>query len=344
MHGSDPVGTAEDMSFKITFYDDHHGRRSTSPREVIKTFQASSNEVDIQSKIDITVNGERFVLIQFAYELPSSVEVTDGDGWVSIESTDDSNNDYLAWLVSQDGDKFLYHLGGGGGKSDDVAFILYNVNHKPDTPSCPTGETAGEVLETYSYSTSTSDPDGDMIRYGWDWDGDGTIDEWTSYYASGEVVNINHSWNRAGEYHVKVKAKDENGEESGFSPALTVIITGNNPPSKPSISGPTTGKPRRSYTYTASTTDPNEDQIYYMFDWGDGTNSGWLGPYDSGSTVSATHKWRDKGNYEIRVKARDVLGAESEWSDPLPVAMPKYQWLTLLPPIMQRILLDILLP
>jgi hypothetical protein len=39
-------------------------------------------------------------------------------------------------------------------------------------------------------------------------------------------------------------------------------------------------------------------------------------------TASAKHLW-NKGNYEIKVKAKDSHDAESEWSDPLSISMPK---------------------
>ena len=103
--------------------------------------------------------------------------------------------------------------------------------------------------------------------------------------------------------------------------ALEVIE--NEPPAKPGRpSGETSGKINVEYTYTASTTDPDDDQIYYWFDWGDGSNSGWVGPYNSGQTGNANHTWATKGNYTIRVKAKDVYDHESDWSDPLSVTMP----------------------
>jgi Peptidase family C25/PKD domain len=94
-------------------------------------------------------------------------------------------------------------------------------------------------------------------------------------------------------------------------------------PEKPTITGQSSGKTGVEYTYNASTTDPNGDQIYYLFDWGDGSNSEWIGPIDSGETANAPHIWEEKGNYEIKVKAKDEYGLESEWSDPLPINMPK---------------------
>ncbi|MCK5030986.1 MAG: Zn-dependent exopeptidase M28, partial [Thermoplasmatales archaeon] len=32
--------------------------------------------------------------------------------------------------------------------------------------------------------------------------------------------------------------------------------------------------------------------------------------------------WDEKGTYDIRVKAKDTKGNESDWSDPLVVSMP----------------------
>ena len=41
------------------------------------------------------------------------------------------------------------------------------------------------------------------------------------------------------------------------------------------------------------------------------------------NVVSASHIWNAKGTYSIKVKAKDINGAESDWSDPLAVIMPK---------------------
>ena len=70
------------------------------------------------------------------------------------------------------------------------------------------------------------------------------------------------------------------------------------------------------------------DQVEYWFDWGDGQTSGWLGLYDSGVICEKTHVWNVEGSYSIKVKARDIFSAESEWSDPLSVSMPKNKSIT----------------
>jgi hypothetical protein len=103
-----------------------------------------------------------------------------------------------------------------------------------------------------------------------------------------------------------------------------VII--NNPPNKPTISGPTSGQPDVEYTFSAETTDPESEDIKYWFDWDDGSNSGWL-PYDqwkaSGDSISTTHKWSQRGNYDVKVKAMDKSGDISAWSDPRPISLTK---------------------
>jgi agmatine deiminase len=112
----------------------------------------------------------------------------------------------------------------------------------------------------------------------------------------------------------------------------------NSPPEKPQKpSGKTQGKAGTTYLYSTQTTDPDGDQVYYMWDWGDGNVSGWIGPYNSGATATAQKSWAVKGTYAIKVKAKDVHGAESNWSDPLSVTMPQNS--LVMHPFFERIVL-----
>ena len=210
----------------------------------------------------------------------------------------------------------------------DWCFKTYarHSSNPPYEPNTPSGPTVGMTWTSYSYFTNTTDPDGDDVKYGWDWDGDDIVDEWTTnFYPSGTIVNRSHAWNTSGIYNVKVRAEDIHGAQSNFSSAKKVAIVSidNDPPDKPNApTGPTFCKVGTSCSYSSSATDPNGDDIYYLFDWDDGTNSGWSGPYSSEQTVSISHIWNVKGTYQIKVKARDEYGEESVWSDPLPISMP----------------------
>jgi len=102
--------------------------------------------------------------------------------------------------------------------------------------------------------------------------------------------------------------------------------TNNHPPNKPDKpSGCTSGVSGKKYDYKTSTTDPEGENIYYYWDWGDGSNSKWLGPYQSGQEVTESHKWDSQGDFQIRVKAKDVNNAESDWSK-LSVSIPKLKY------------------
>jgi hypothetical protein len=86
-------------------------------------------------------------------------------------------------------------------------------------------------------------------------------------------------------------------------------------PSAPSTpSGIADGDAGTMYEFATSTTDPNGDLVYYCYDWGDGDDSSWVGPYNSGEEMAAAHSW-ETGIYDVRVKAKDTDDVESDWSN-----------------------------
>ncbi|MDF0593836.1 C25 family cysteine peptidase [Methanotrichaceae archaeon M04Ac] len=105
-------------------------------------------------------------------------------------------------------------------------------------------------------------------------------------------------------------------------PALNIRLeVPNSPPETPDRPvGPNSGKIGLLYSYSAVSDDPDGDQLRYVFDWGDATTSQ-TGFVDSGTTGSLTHLWNVEGVYNIRVRAEDVRGATSEWSEPLEVSI-----------------------
>jgi len=99
-------------------------------------------------------------------------------------------------------------------------------------------------------------------------------------------------------------------------PSLRIRKISDRPNTPDTPDGPTSGVIKTEYTYTTSTTDPNGDLIKYCFDWGDDTVS-WTDWLESGEIASLSHMWETPGYYEIKVKARDEYGLDSDWSEPL---------------------------
>jgi len=97
--------------------------------------------------------------------------------------------------------------------------------------------------------------------------------------------------------------------------------SGPNTPAKPD--GPSSVRTNRRATYTTSTTDPAGGQVYYLFDWGDGSDSGWLGPFASGAEAEGSYTWSEDGDYQVKVKAKNANDQESAWSESLAISVPR---------------------
>ncbi|MEM0467118.1 MAG: C25 family cysteine peptidase [Candidatus Thermoplasmatota archaeon] len=119
-------------------------------------------------------------------------------------------------------------------ESDPLTVIITgNENLPPPTPSVPIGPTNGEVKIAYTFTTAAvTDPDGDQVLYNFSF-ADGTFSGWISNNYS------THSWNNAGTYEVKVKAKDTHQAQSDWSPALTITILSHQPAFEISFEGGT---------------------------------------------------------------------------------------------------------
>ena len=88
----------------------------------------------------------------------------------------------------------------------------------------------------------------------------------------------------------------------------------NNPPNAPVVLGPDSAQVNESVTFRASATDPDGDSVAIRFDWGDGDISSWSSYVSSGQSVSMSHTYTTAGTYYVKVQAKDVNEATSDWS------------------------------
>jgi hypothetical protein len=88
------------------------------------------------------------------------------------------------------------------------------------------------------------------------------------------------------------------------------------PPEQPVLTGPDVGIVNEIYIFSAVTTDPDGDELYYLFDWGNGHDSGWLGPFASGDIANESYAWSVPGSYDVTVIAKDEYGVVSGMSPP----------------------------
>lgn len=106
-------------------------------------------------------------------------------------------------------------------------------------------------------------------------------------------------------------------------PSLQIAAT-SQPPDKPNPPiGPSQGKIKISHEFTAVTNDPDNDRVFYLFDWGDDTLNNWIGPYESGELCTVNHTWEKQGVYPVKVKPKDEHGVHGEWSESIEVSISK---------------------
>ena len=149
------------------------------------------------------------------------------------------------------------------------------------------------------------------ISYDWDLDGNGLYDDATG-------GTIKEYYESPGVYWVDVKATYDDKE---ITYKTIVSIEKDKVPNKPNKpSGASSLKVGREQSYTTSASDPYNDELYHLFDWGDGKYDV-VGPIASGEEACAKHIWLEKGSFEVKVNAFDSFGQWGKWSDSLTVTI-----------------------
>ena len=144
-----------------------------------------------------------------------------------------------------------------------------------------------------------------------DGDSEGSVTTWLC-----DIENNDFSRAKIGR-----RAYEAEGYFDGKIDELKIIkYPGGNDQNPPTIDGPTSGDPGVEYDFTFVTLDPEEDDIWLHIEWGDGNETDWLGPYESGEEAIVSYTWEEEDIYEIRAESKDIWD-DSYWSDPYPVSI-----------------------
>jgi len=138
-------------------------------------------------------------------------------------------------------------------------------------------------------------------------DSDGTIQSYTWDFGDGIVTSAKtttHAFDDAGTYTVKLIVTDNNGATDVDQITITIIESGNNPPNKPTITGPSSGTKNTEYSFTIRSTDADNDDIRYTIQWGDGT-SFTTEFMASGSSETLKHTYDAADRYTLEIIAED---------------------------------------
>jgi len=177
---------------------------------------------------------------------------------------------------------------------------------QPLTADASASEKFGFAGMALNFDASESSGRNEIISYTWDF-GDGT---------TGEGMITTHVFSEPKGYEVILTVRDSTGDVDTDKIYVSISI-GNNPPSKPIVTGNITGIEDVEYTYLSTANDVDlGDLIRYGWDWNnDNIIDEWTEYTTSGNQSQINHTFSHSGFYRIKVIAEDSTNARSDWSE-----------------------------
>ncbi len=161
--------------------------------------------------------------------------------------------------------------------------VILSIMYSPLDP-----DTSNSVM----FSADVYDSEGDPLEYSWNF-GDGT---------GAKGLSVTHVFQEASAYLVTLSVTD-NMLGIGTRPAtcsVLVMIDSNLPPSL-SVPDFDPIAPKTETEFHVYASDPDGDQLMFVWDWGDGTSTETYEPF-------ATHSYNRGGTYVINVMVTDLTG------------------------------------
>jgi len=202
----------------------------------------------------------------------------------------DDSHDYACYTTWSTDECWYYFSEMAEGNEWGIycAIIFYIENLGVDTG----GPYEGSTNKLISFTGTAM---GGNLPYSWYWDfGDGN---------TSAEQNPTHIYSEGGNYTVVLTVTDKNNNKE----CDTTWAFINSPPDAPHIDGPSNGKSGVMLNYIFNAVDPDGDQVKYIINWGDFTHDT-TGLNPSGTDVTVSHHWSDKGTYTIKAKAEDEYG------------------------------------
>ncbi len=250
-----------------------------------------------------------------------------GGDWTQqakLLASDGAMTDRFGWRLCLSNNTALFGVkwdGDNGVDSGSVYVFIKESKNQPPVIGIPipiNGSTNNSM--SYTWNVPINDPEGDIFYWTIQCNNGQTNSETAATNGTKSLALLGLGYSKI--YTVWVNATDPNGSGLYIRNWYTFATKANQSPDPPIITGPITGKVNRVTYYNFTSIDPDDDGIYYYIDWGDSTNSSWIGPYLSGDEIVKSHTWSTKGTYTVKAKVKDIYGNESDWAQ-LEITMPK---------------------
>lgn len=312
--GTDPAGVADPLTFAWDFGDETTAEGATVQhtyaddgtyelRLTIRDGDGGATQVD---RTLVVTNGDPRIL---TFGGPD--EVTEGSEATFFAAASDVDADTLTYTWDfEDGPEFdgvdrteaahTYPDDGefnivltvtdedGGETTQQRSLTVTNANPSIDSF---VGTFNGQEGDTFDFEATASDPGDDTLTYTWNFGDDNELQSGV------DLTQVRHEYTAQGQYTVTLTVTDEDGGSVNIDRTVNVGVAA---PTIESFQGPETGVEGGELTFTASATDPVNQELTYVWDFGDGSN-----PVRGVDLTEVTHTFVDDGSYFVRLTVTD---------------------------------------
>ena len=203
------------------------------------------------------------------------------------------------------------------GEKIQIDFVL-DLNLPPNKPDFK-GPAIGYAGKEVTFQVATSDPDDNKTHIYVNWSEN---TELITDVPCNQLTDIKHTFEKPGEYKIKIIAQDRGLLESEIT-YFDITIKENSPPNPPQIDCPTSAKIFRKCNYKFIVNDPDGDDIVSLeVTFSDGATLSINNVWETGSDIDVEHTWSRKGTHTIEARVKDAHESWSEIST-LEVSVPK---------------------
>lgn len=246
------------------------------------------------SPIEKLVNKTKYEILTYEWDFGDGSEFATGKKVAHLYTKKGSNGGrYKVTLIVTYKD-----LKDGGEKQDKFEKDIVFSNELAETQFIASPTSGAAPLEVTFDASLSVDTDGTIEKYEWDFDEDG-------FYDDSEGVKTTYTFNKIGNFVVKLRITDSNGDSS-VSEQEIQVEEGQNPVAVITVNSEEgvfyKGK---SYVFDASkSSSPASDKIVkYQWNFGDGSTA---------NTRTASHKYEEEGSYEVSLTVVDENGLKGE--------------------------------
>ena len=183
--------------------------------------------------------------------------------------------------------------------SDTIDIDVFSSS-TPPTANLVIEKPAAEPGKDVQMSVGGSDEDGEVFWYKLAY-GDGNNTGWVDL--SSNPLTVNYNYESSDSYDVRLWVKDDHGAES--APVKMTVYISQKPVAKLKVDSEVEVDKKVKFDASGSS-DPDGDDLEYLFDFGDGQNSDWV------DTPTVSHTYTEKTRYSASLTVRDSYGVESE--------------------------------